>query len=534
MSDTTKTGVGKEVMSLDVSPQFDAYSGVEIIVSDEISYFAGNRNGRVLTIENPWGTQAQATAILNSLKAKGFQYQPYTAEGAILNPAAEIGDGITISDTYSGIYKISRNYTPLMAADVEAPQDEEIDHEYPYEPKQDRIYKREIAEANAQISLNADAITAEVTRVNTQVLDPNMSNPNSLNTKLTSKINQTASSISATVTQVSNNKLDHTRTNTSFGWDLTATAFKINASGNKNVFTCNSSGITIQGNATVTGKIQATSGFIGSSATNGFTINNIGISNGTLNDSKNNLATDENGNFVDGVFIGKSHIRLGNNFVVTKTGEVTAKNLAIRGGSIQIKDENGNVAFHVTNTGGVTATNLKLNGGEINLKRSSDNATIFSVKPDGTVSAVNMRLSGTLTVGGATISADSLRQGAERANSGYSNWNSAYTSTSAGGYCYGGASGGYAFDNASNKSGGRTYFNAGHIYTGNLHASAISSYTVAFDGTKKLTSTSFSVNVPSIMYVYIDGSKHYVTVERYSTISSGNLAGWYYMSPLSD
>lgn len=576
LSDTTKITVGKEVSSLDVSPQFEAYSGVEIIVSDEISYFAGNRNGRVLTIQNPWGTQAQATAILNSLKAKGFQYQPYTADGVILNPAAEIGDGITISDTYSGIYKISRNYTPLMAADVEAPQDEEIDHEYPYEPKQDRVYKREIAEAKAEISINSDAITAEVSRASTA--EGNLSsritqNANSITSEVTARKNadnnlstritqnatsistevsqrkaadntltqsistltQTANNISATVSSVNSNKLDHTRSNSSFGWDLTATAFKINSSGSKNVFTATKDGIVIQGNATVTGKIQATSGFIGSSASNGFTIRNTGISYGTVNANGDDLAIDsETGKYVNGVFISRSKIRLGNNFYVTNSGYVEAKNLAIRGGSIILNDADGNEAFHVYSSGRVDASNLNLKGGSINLKRSSDNATIFSVKPDGTVSAVNMRLSGTLTVGGATISADSLRQGAEKANSGYSNWNSAYTSTSAGGYCYGGASGGYAFDNASNKSGGRTYFNAGHIYTGNLHASAISSYTVAFDGTKKLTSTSFSVNVPSIMYVYIDGSKHYVTVERYSTISSGNLAGWYYMSPLSD
>ena len=454
--------LGKEVATLDVSPQFNAYSGVEIVVSEDISYLAGNRSGRVLTIENPWGTQAQATAILNALQAKGFQYQPYTAEGAILNPAAEIGDGVTISDTYSGLYKINRNYSPLMAADLEAPQDEEIDHEYPYEPKQDRIYKREIAEANAQISLNADAITAEVTnRTNAD---------NNLNTTLTSKINQTATNINATVTQINSTKLDKTRSNASFGWSLTATEFSLNSNGATNkVFVCNKNGITIQGNATVTGKIQATSGFIGSSASNGFTINNIGISNGTLNESKNNLATDENGNFVDGVFIGKSHIRLGNNFVVTKTGEVTAKNLAIRGGSIQIKDENGNVAFRVTNTGGVTATNLALNGGSINLK-NGQGITVFSVI-NGNVTANNMTLKGTLTVGGATISADNLRQGAERANSGYSNWNSAYSSTSSGGYCYNGAGYGYSYNKATTNGSGQypSFFKATSLYCDNLY-----------------------------------------------------------------
>ena len=127
LSETAKIGIGKEVSTLDVSPEFDVYSGVEIIVSEDTTYFAGTDTGRILTINNPWGTQAQAQAILAALQEKGFQYQPYTASGAILNPAAELGDGITISDTYSGIYKMSRSYSPLMAADLEAPQEEEIE-----------------------------------------------------------------------------------------------------------------------------------------------------------------------------------------------------------------------------------------------------------------------------------------------------------------------------------------------------------------------------------------------------------------------
>ena len=494
MSETTKVTLGKEVATLDVSPQFEAYSGVEIIVSDEITYLAGNRNGRVLTIENPWGTQAQATAILNSLQTKGFQYQPYTAEGAILNPAAEIGDGITISDTYSGIYKIDRNYTPLMAADVQAPQDEEIDHEYPYAPKQDRIYKREIAEANAQISLNADAITAEVTnRTNAD---------NNLNTTLTSKINQTATNINATVTQVSNNKLDHTRTNTSFGWDLTATAFKINASGNKNVFTCNSSGITIQGNATVTGKIQATSGYIGSGTTDGFTITSKAIYNG-----KSALTS-----ATDGVYIGKDGIALGasNAFSVTRAGKLTAKNVEITGGTIQIKDSNGNVAFRVTSTGGVTATNLALNGGSINLKDHNGN-TAFSVTNKGVVTAKDMYLTGTLTVAGNKISAANLYTGAYQAASNYGGWNGTTSTVNANsGHWTGGASAGYAAkDKIENLM-------AGNITATTLAANAINGSVVRVGG-QRISQTTWSL--PSTISV----TRQYVSDLGMSVVTNVSL-----------
>ena len=487
LSDTTKILLGKEVSSLDISPQFDAYSGVEIIVSEETTYFAGNRNGRVLTIENPWGTKAQATAILNSLQAKGFQYQPYTAEGAILNPAAEIGDGVTVSDTYSGLYKIDRNYTPLMTADIEAPQDEEVDHEYPYEAKQDRIYKREIAEANAQISLNADAITAEVT--NRTNADTNLS------TTLSSQITQTASSINATVSQVNSNKLDHTRSNSTFGWSLTSSGFKINESGNKNVFTATKDGITIQGDATVSGEIRAKSGYIGSSATNGLTIRTQGISYGEVNENGTDLKKGDDGKYVDGVFVSRQRIRLGNNFLVDTTGKVTARDLALRGGSINILDASGESAFKVTSTGAVTATNLSLKGGSIDLKNSSGES-VFKVTTSGAVSAVNMRLSGTLTIGGSTITAEKLRQGA---SDGY-NWGSGggayqgYASKAA--YALGGAGGGYNFNKAIDQSSGYTpkWFSAE-----TLHASSkVSAPEVTIDSypsTVNLSKHSHSISV---------------------------------------
>ena len=114
LSDFANNPVGKQIEDMDVSPQFAPYSGVEIITGENTSVFAGSRSGRVLTITNEWGTQTQAQNILNALTATGFQYQPFSASGAILNPAAEVGDGITANGVYSGIYKLSKSFLPLM------------------------------------------------------------------------------------------------------------------------------------------------------------------------------------------------------------------------------------------------------------------------------------------------------------------------------------------------------------------------------------------------------------------------------------
>ena len=238
--------VGKQAQNMDISPQFQPYSGVEIIVNEDESIFVGDRSGRVLSITNPWGSRQQAEDIYSSLTSTGFQYQPYTATSALLNPAAEIGDGVTLNGFYSGIYKMTRNFNSLMSADIEAPQDEEVDHEYPFEPKQDRIFRRQIEDAQAQISL-------------------------------------TQSEIAAKVSTTGGN-------NSSFGWSLLSDKFSLYA-GNKEVFKCTSSGVEIQG------KIIALSGTIG-----GFNIGASSIYNGmtSINSTSSGVYVGTNGIAVGG------------------------------------------------------------------------------------------------------------------------------------------------------------------------------------------------------------------------------------------
>ena len=59
--------ISSRLTNLEVSPQFNSYSKVIIHVSDETTYVSGNDDGRTLEIDNPFGTQAMADAILNSL-----------------------------------------------------------------------------------------------------------------------------------------------------------------------------------------------------------------------------------------------------------------------------------------------------------------------------------------------------------------------------------------------------------------------------------------------------------------------------------
>ena len=99
-----KTLVRKRASSVSTAPRFSNYSNVIIHIDDktQVSAKNGNNAGRTLELDNPFGSQALADRILSKLR--GYQYQPYEADGVSLDPAVEIGDGVTVNDIYGGIY----------------------------------------------------------------------------------------------------------------------------------------------------------------------------------------------------------------------------------------------------------------------------------------------------------------------------------------------------------------------------------------------------------------------------------------------
>lgn len=516
MSETGKIGLGGEVSSLDVSPQFGAYSGVEIFVSENLAYFAGDRSGRVLSIQNEWGTQAQADSILASLRERGLRYQPYKAEGALLNPAAEIGDGVTVSDTYSGLYSIDREFGKLMKANISAPQDEEVDHEYPYESSTDREVVRRFGEVSAQITMTNESITSSVSDIQTSMntmqanLEGEISeSASAVESSLTSKIQQTASSIQSTVA-ASTSKYDTGSMDISFYGFGAPTPTNPPASGNKNkLYLDQSTGFYYKSNNSKWAKQNSTAlKLITTNLSSQITQNSTEISakvsqEGGSNKSKSfswSLTAEGHKWYAGGasdpvVSIDKDGLSVRGKVAATSgyignsTSGFVISAKAIYNGMKKLSDTTNNGvyigtdgialgkgAFKVTSAGAVTASNLKITGGSISIGSN------FSVTSAGNVSAnnmvaKNMTLSGTLVVGGKQITAENLYSGATGGSSAY-NWTS-----SNGSYCTGGASYGYNYNNAT-ASGTTSYpsfFTCGYLYaksglnvTGSCNASSMS------------------------------------------------------------
>ena len=155
--------------TLDVGRELDAYTGVIIHAGqnsggETVEYSAGNNSGYVLEIDNPIGTQQMAETILSGLKLRGYQYQPFNAQSALIDPAAEIGDGVTIAGVSSVVMTMDTRCSRLMAADISAPMDEDVDHEFQYVPRTQREFKRESAYTRSRLTIAEDSIEAKVSR----------------------------------------------------------------------------------------------------------------------------------------------------------------------------------------------------------------------------------------------------------------------------------------------------------------------------------------------------------------------------------
>ena len=155
----------RRVQSLDISPELPGYSRVTIYAGQNEKgenkiYTAGDDTGTTLEITNEWGTQEMATAILE--KIQGWRYQPYKASGSSIDPSSEIGDAVTISDIYGGIFAKKTTYGKYIRTDLEAPSKEEVEHEFQVQSPTDRQYARFTASVRADLTLKSDQIQARV------------------------------------------------------------------------------------------------------------------------------------------------------------------------------------------------------------------------------------------------------------------------------------------------------------------------------------------------------------------------------------
>lgn len=155
-----KIFLGSNVGELETGDMPANITRVNLSVDSDHYYTAGDDTGRAIEVTCPWGSQEMANSILASVSGK--TYQPYTAMDALLDPAAEIGDAVTLGGYYSVIADISTSFDRASAPTISAPGSDEIDDEYPYESRERRETNRQLAQTRSLISKTSEEILLQV------------------------------------------------------------------------------------------------------------------------------------------------------------------------------------------------------------------------------------------------------------------------------------------------------------------------------------------------------------------------------------
>lgn len=150
--------VGGDITSFADNGKYKPISRVTLLVDDENSLTAGDDTGMEVIASCPHATQPMVNALLQTMK--GYRYQAYEAGAANIDPAAELGDGVTVGGIYSPLSKLSddgRGY-----AGISSPGEAEMEDEYPSDGYITQEFNRKIAETRSTITKTSEAIMLKV------------------------------------------------------------------------------------------------------------------------------------------------------------------------------------------------------------------------------------------------------------------------------------------------------------------------------------------------------------------------------------
>ena len=157
--------VGNDIISFSDNGKYKPISRVTLLVDDENSLTAGDDTGMELVASCPHATQSMVNSLLQTMK--GYQYQAYEAGAANIDPAAELGDGVTVGGVYSPLSKIIDNGRGY--ADISSPGEMEMEDEYPSEGYIAQEFNRKIAETRSAITKTSEEINLEIQGVDGRV-----------------------------------------------------------------------------------------------------------------------------------------------------------------------------------------------------------------------------------------------------------------------------------------------------------------------------------------------------------------------------
>lgn len=156
-----KTYLGRRLAEFSPGIASQPITKVELLDDNgDVVGVSGSDTGRTLTALQPDGTNAMAAAIL--AKVSGYKHIGYEGSEALLDPAVELGDAVTVDGLYVPLIAMDMTFDPMLAPDISAPDADEIDDEYPYKSPTQRQIERNMAKTRSLITKTSDEIILKV------------------------------------------------------------------------------------------------------------------------------------------------------------------------------------------------------------------------------------------------------------------------------------------------------------------------------------------------------------------------------------
>ena len=360
MSD--KFYVGLDLTAFENNGVQNPISRVTLRVDGEHVLTAGDDSGFELAADCPHATQEMVNSIL--ARVKGFRYQMYNASDINIDPAAELGDGITANGVYSVIARVDDDGSGFPSAS--APGEAELEDEYPAGGPMTKAFDRKISETRSRITKTAEEIRLEVEKVNGDMVEMSASFSVQLQ-RITSRVQGAEGNIS-TLTQTANSLQSQIITANGNISTITQTVSSISSS----VKNLEGEVSNIQQGAnkismSVTGGLGGTASIV-LDVNGNKQMGNLDLSNVRQSFANDNSAVTISGGrvtFNSGTFVVNS-----NNLQVTETGTITATNSNFSG-NITGSTITGSTFY--SETTGQNGTSVSIQGGRMNLHYSSTN-----------------------------------------------------------------------------------------------------------------------------------------------------------------
>lgn len=156
-----KTYLGRRLAEFSPGIASQPITKVELLDDNgDVVGVSGSDTGRTLTALQPDGTNAMAAAIL--AKVSGYKHIGYEGSEALLDPAVELGDAVTVDGLYVPLIAMDMTFDPMLAPNISAPDADEIDDEYPYKSPTQRQIERNMAKTRSLITKTSEEIMLKV------------------------------------------------------------------------------------------------------------------------------------------------------------------------------------------------------------------------------------------------------------------------------------------------------------------------------------------------------------------------------------